>query len=76
MCNSFCHCNWNEPYENNIAIYKDRIEVCNSGHFTDEATPEDYIRKTEPSRPRNPLIAQTIYLSGEIEKWGTGIKKV
>ena len=33
-------------------------------------------KKTEPSRPRNPLIAQTIYLSGEIEKWGTGIKNV
>ena len=76
LCNSFCHRNWNEPYENNIAIYKDRIEVCNPGHFTAEATPEDYIKKTEPSRPRNPLIAQTIYLSGEIEKWGTGIKNV
>ena len=76
LCNSFCHRNWNEPFENNIAIYKDRIEICNPGHFTSEATPEDYIKKTEPSRPRNPLIAQTIYLSGEIEKWGTGIKNV
>lgn len=76
LCNSFCHRDWNEPYENNIAIYKDRIEICNPGHFTEEATPEDYINKTEPSRPRNPLIAQTIYLSGEIEKWVSGIKNV
>lgn len=76
LCNSFCHRVWDEPYENNIAIYKDRIEICNPGHFTEEATPEDYINKTEPSRPRNPLIAQTIYLSGEIEKWGSGIKNV
>jgi len=76
LCNSFCHRIWNRPYDNNIAIYKDRIEICNPGHFTDEATPEDYINGDEPSRPRNPLIAQTIYLSGEIEKWGSGIKNV
>lgn len=76
LCNSFCHRAWNEPYDNNIAIYKDRIEICNPGFFTDEATPEDYIIGQEPSRPRNPLIAQIIYLSGEIEKWGSGIKNV
>ncbi len=76
LCNSFCHRLWSEPYDNNIAIYKDRIEICNPGHFTMEATPEDYIYGDEPSRPRNPLIAQIIYLSGEIEKWGSGIKNV
>lgn len=76
LCNSFCHRLWDVPYDNDIAIYKDRIEICNPGHFTDEATPEDYITKNEPSRPRNPLIAQIIYLSGEIEKWGSGIKNV
>lgn len=76
LCNSFCHRLWDVPYDNNIAIYKDRIEVCNPGQFTEEATPEDYITKNEPSRPRNPLIAQIIYLSGEIEKWGSGIKNV
>ena len=76
LCNSFCHRLWSEPYDNNIAIYKDRIEICNPGFFTEEATPEDYIYGQEPSRPRNPLIAQVIYLSGEIEKWGSGIKNV
>lgn len=76
LCNSFCHRAWNQPYDNDIAIYKDRIEISNPGFFTDEATPEDYIFGDEPSRPRNPLIAQTIYLSGEIERWGSGIKNV
>ena len=76
LCNSFCHRAWNEPYDNYLAIYKNRIEICNPGFFTEEATPEDYINKEEPSRPRNPLIAQILYLSGEIERWGSGIKNV
>lgn len=76
LCNSFCHRDWNEPYDNYLAIYKNRIEICNPGFFTEEATPEDYINKEEPSRPRNPLIAQILYLSGEIEKWGSGIRNV
>ena len=76
LCNSFCHRDWNEPYDNYLAIYKNRIEICNPGFFTEEATPEDYINKEEPSRPRNPLIAQTLYLSGEIERWGSGIRNV
>ena len=76
LCNSFCHRDWTEPYDNYLAIYKNRIEICNPGFFTEEATPEDYIYKEEPSRPRNPLIAQILYLSGEIERWGSGIRNV
>lgn len=76
LCNSFIHRCWSEPYDNDLAIYSDRIEICNAGHFTEEATPEDYIHKIEPSRPRNPLIAEIVFLSGEIEKWGTGIKNI
>lgn len=76
LCNSFLHRSWEEPYDNDLAIYSDRIEICNPGHFTEEATPEDYIYNIEPSRPRNPLIAEIVFLSGEIEKWGTGIKNI
>ena len=76
LCNSFCHRAWSEPYDNFLAIYKDRIEINNPGFFTEEATPEDYIFGEEPSRPRNPLIAKIMYLSGEIERWGSGIKNV
>ena len=35
LCNSYCHRAWNEPYDNTIAIYSNRIEICNPGHFTD-----------------------------------------
>ncbi len=76
LCNSFGHRCWEEPYSVNIAIYSNRIEIDNPGHFTKEATPNDYINKQEPSRPRNPLIVKILYLSGEIETWGTGLRKI
>lgn len=72
----FGHRDWEEPYSVNIAIYSNRIEIDNPGHFTEEATPNDYIEKQEPSRPRNPLIVKILYLSGEIETWGTGLRKI
>lgn len=75
-CSSFLHRSWSEPYDNDLAIYSDRIEICNPGHFTEEATPDDYIFSEKPSRPRNPLIAQIVFLSGEVEKWGAGIRKI
>ena len=76
LCNAFGHRAWEEPYSVNIAIYSNRIEIDNPGHFTEEATPDDYINKQEPSRPRNPLVVKTLYLSGEIETWGTGLRKI
>ena len=76
LCNAFGHRSWEEPYSVNIAIYSNRIEIDNPGHFTEEATPNDYINKQEPSRPRNPLIVKILYLSGEIETWGTGLRKI
>ena len=76
IINSLIHRNMKEPYSNDIAIYKNRIEISNTGFFTDEATPEDYINSIEKSRPVNPLIAYIVYLTGEIEKWGSGIKKI
>lgn len=55
LCNSFLHRSWEEPYDNDLAIYSDRIEICNPGHFTEEATPEDYIYNIEPQdkKPTN-----------------------
>ena len=39
-------------------------------------TPEDYIRGDERSVLRNPLIANILYLSKDIEKWGSGLRRM
>ena len=75
IINSLIHRNFKDPKSNEIAIYKDRVEIFNPGEFPDGYKPEDFIKGKEGSIPRNPLIANTLYLSKDIEKWGYGLKK-
>lgn len=38
--------------------------------------PDDYIQGDERSILRNPLIANALYLSKDIEKWDSGLKRI
>ena len=59
-----------------MAIFKDRIEIYNPGLFPKEVNPEDFFTGHEKSILRNPLIAETMYKSKDIERWGSGIKRI
>ena len=74
--NSLCHRDFANPKGNEIAIFKDRIEIYNPGEFPDEVDPKDFIKGKGHSVLRNPLIAQTMYLSEDIEKWASGIRRI
>lgn len=76
LINSLIHRDFKNPKSNEIAIYKDRVEIFNPGEFPEGYKPEDFIEGKEGSMPRNPLIANTLYLSKEIEKWGSGFKRI
>lgn len=76
LINSLIHRDFNNPKSNEVAIYKDRIEIFNPGEFPEGYKPEDFIEGKEGSMPRNPLIANTLYLSKDIEKWGSGFKRI
>lgn len=76
LINSLIHRDFKNPKSNEIAIYKDRIEIFNPGEFPEGYKPEDFIEGKEGSMPRNPLIANTLYLSKDIEKWGSGFKRI
>ena len=43
---------------------------------TAEVKTEDFFSGLEQSILRNPLIAETMYKSKDIERWGSGIKRV
>jgi len=45
-------------------------------HKKGEYSPLDFIKGEERSILRNPLIAHTLYLSKEIERWGSGIRRI
>lgn len=74
--NSLCHRDFENPKGNEVAIFKDRIEVYNPGLFPSEINPEDFFSGNEHSILRNPLIAETMYKSKDIERWGSGIKRI
>jgi ATP-dependent DNA helicase RecG len=76
IVNSLCHRDYANPKGNEIAIFKDRIEIYNPGQFPEEATPEDFINGKEHSILRNPWIAETLYKSSDIEKWGSGLNRI
>lgn len=76
LVNSFCHRNYTIPKGNEIAIFRDRVEIYNPGVFPEGYTPEDFIKGKERSILRNPLIAETLYKSKEIEKWGSGLRRI
>ena len=76
LINSLCHRDYANPQPNYIAFYQDRIEISNPVSFPQNFEPEDFIQGTEKSILRNPLIAHTLFLSKDIEKWGSGLKRV
>jgi ATP-dependent DNA helicase RecG len=58
-----------------VAVFDDRVEFWNSGNLPAEMTVAD-LRKTHPSRPINPDMAQVCFQYGLMERWGTGTQRI
>jgi len=54
-----------------VMLFADRLEVWNPGELPSALTPER-LREPHASIPRNPLIAEPLYLTRYIEKAGSG----
>ena len=76
LLNSFCHKDYSSGESNEVAIYKDRIEIYNPGTFPAGLDPRDYIERVERPVRRNPKIARILYYSKDIESFGTGLKRI
>ena len=76
LLNSFCHKNYRTAQNNEVAIFSNRIEIYNPGTFPIGITPDDFIRGKGHSIHRNPLLAQIMYYSKDIERFGTGLKRI
>ena len=76
LLNSFCHKDYSVGQSNEVAIYKDRIEIYNPGTFPEGFEPKDFINKSERPIRRNPKIARILYYSKDIESFGTGLKRI
>ncbi|MCG2719302.1 MAG: putative DNA binding domain-containing protein [Nanoarchaeota archaeon] len=76
LVNSLCHRDYENRKGNEVAIFKDRVEIYNPGLFPEGYDQKDFFSGTERSILRNPFIANTLYLSKDIERWGSGIKRI
>ena len=76
IVNSLCHANYSTHTTHEIAITPTSVSIYNPGNFPYGVKPEDYVLKNIRSVIVNPLISNALYLSKNIESWGTGIKRV
>ena len=76
LLNSFCHKDYASGQSNEVAIYKDGVEIYNPGAFPEGYEPRDFIDKAERPIRRNPKIARMLYYSKDIESFGTGLKRI
>jgi len=52
------------------------VEIWNPGNFPAGYKPLDFVNKDLPSILRNPLIANILFLSEDVEKWGSGLRRI
>ena len=77
LFNAFCHRRYEDPAAIQVDIFWDAVDIYNPGSFPSGLVPADYLSGVETaSRPRNRLIAQTLYRSGDIETYGTGLRRI
>ena len=76
ICNSFAHANYNTNTEHEIDIHPGKVVIYNPGAFPIGYDPEDFVKENLQSMVRNPLILDTLYLSEDVEAYGSGLKNV
>jgi len=75
LSNALAHRDYDSPAQIQLSVFDDRVEVWNPGELPPPLTLEDLKRKHR-SIPRNPLIAELLFLIKYIEQWGKGTNRV
>jgi len=71
IVNAVTHRDYTSNASVQVMLFADRLEVWNPGELPPSLTPE-LLRVPHASIPRNPLLAEPLYLVRYIEKAGTG----
>jgi predicted HTH transcriptional regulator len=72
IVNAVAHRDYASNASVQVMLFADRLEVWNPGELPPSLTPES-LRHPHASIPRNPLLAEPLFLTRHIEKAGTGI---
>ena len=73
--NALAHRDYLSNGDIQLAIYDDRIEIWNPGELPKQITPEQ-LKGKHKSIPRNPFLADRLYLIKYIERWGRGTNRI
>ena len=69
--NAVAHRDYTSNASVQVMLFADRLEIWNPGELPAELTPAR-LRTAHASIPRNPLLAEPLFLARYIEKAGTG----
>ncbi|MDR2562703.1 MAG: winged helix-turn-helix transcriptional regulator [Prevotellaceae bacterium] len=72
LLNAVIHKDYTNHTDVIIKIFDDSIEITNPGHLMNGLTLSDLQTNDYKPRHRNKLLVEAFYLTGDIEKYGTG----
>ncbi|MCW1734266.1 Fic family protein [Anaerorudis cellulosivorans] len=72
IVNAVAHRDYTSKGSVQVMLFRDRLEVWNPGQLSYRLTIPK-LKKPHGSFPTNPLLAESLYLAGYIERMGTGI---
>ena len=73
IVNAVAHRDYASNASVQVMLFADRLEITNPGRLPESLT-FDSLRHSHASVPRNPLIAEPMYLTQYIERMGTGTR--
>jgi ATP-dependent DNA helicase RecG len=76
VLNSIIHRDYTSPIDIQIKVFDDSISFYNPGDLFGNLTIDDLKRDNYRANARNKLIAEAFYLTGDIEKYGTGFIRI
>ncbi|PIY04619.1 MAG: ATP-dependent DNA helicase, partial [Bacteroidetes bacterium CG_4_10_14_3_um_filter_31_20] len=76
VLNAVIHRKYNSPVDIQIKIFDNKISMFNPGELYGNITIEDLQHDDYQASARNKLIVEAFYLTGDIEKYGTGYRRI
>jgi ATP-dependent DNA helicase RecG len=76
ILNAVVHRDYTVPSDIQIKIFDDRISIYSPGKLYGDLTIEKLRNNAYQSNLRNKLVAEEFYLSGRIEKYGSGFSRI
>ena len=76
ILNCLIHRDYLSPIDVQIKVFDNYITFYNPGKLYGDLTVEDLKTNTYQAAARNKLIAEAFYLTGDIEKYGSGFRRI